>query len=484
MKAAGCFSGHSHHDPIRHRFLRLCAALLVAILWGGGICWGQQTGGATAPLSSQIPITGGRGYAWLSQFANPGLLGALYGTPTFPWTGMYPLYPGNFAPIIPEEGIRTGPLRLHPFMGVAEMYTDNVFRTNARRSDFSTTLAPGIQAQLPFARRHMFVADYRTNLQFYHRTPSNNVQDQTASGQFLFDLASGLKLTLQGEHKLGHDPRGTALDLQAIEQNKWTTNSFTGRADYVGGQVGATLTVQTLRWTHLNNGQGIFRDRLDNYAGVRFSGRAFPNTSALVDLSVQQQIYDDNKNLDSAIYTISSGVKWEITGNTAGEFLIGYQHLKFTRAQVNQAGPVLSLFRRDQDDFSNLFFMGNLVWSPLPRLQLTLQPYRTIQQTVVIGTSFFTATGVNLSASYALTDRTNLTSNLGYENDRFSTPAGAVEVTPARSDNLKNVAVGLNYRAVKWIGVSLQYVFEDRSSNLQLFKYQANTCMVSVQALF
>ena len=74
------------------------------------------------------------------------------------------------------------------------------------------------------------MADYRTNIQFYHRTPSNNVQDQTASGLLRFNLASGLNIDLQGEHKLGHDPRGTAVDLLNVEVNKWTANSFTGRA--------------------------------------------------------------------------------------------------------------------------------------------------------------------------------------------------------------------------------------------------------------
>ncbi len=116
-----------------------------------------------------------------SQFANPALRGALYMSPIFPWTGIYPNYPGGFTSVYQEDGIRTGPFQLHPFFGVAEMFTDNVFRTNSKRSDFFTTLAPGIQAQLPLGR-HIFVADYRTNIQFYHRTPSNNVQDQTASG--------------------------------------------------------------------------------------------------------------------------------------------------------------------------------------------------------------------------------------------------------------------------------------------------------------
>jgi hypothetical protein len=443
--------------------------------------WCQQgTGPGALPLGQ---VLGGQGTLYLSQFANPALRSALYMTPTFPWTGIYPLYPSGYTTVIPDEGILAGPVRLHPFMGVAEMFTDNVFRTGSKRSDFFTTLAPGIQAQLPIGR-HIFVADYRTNLQFYHRTPSNNVQDQTASGLLRFNLASGLKLDLQGEHKLGHDPRGTAVDLLNVEVNKWTTNSFTGSAQYQGGEIGMSLTAQTLRWTYLNNNQGIIRDRVSNYAGIRFSGKTFPSTSALLDFSVIQEIYDQNKNLDNAIYTISTGASWEATGITGGEVLVGYQFLKFTSAQVNQPGPVLSVFRRDQDSVGNVFIAGKLYWIPLPRLTVTLQPYRTIQQTVVAGTSFFTATGVNLTAVRELTERIDLTANLGYEDDKFSTPASAVASTPARTDKIKNIGVGLSYRAVKWVGVSLQYVFEDRNSSVQLFNYQSNTAMVSMQAFF
>jgi hypothetical protein len=449
-----------------------------------GTGWSQQPLGPGLPGARPFSITGGQGFQFFSQFANPNLLGALYLTPTFPWTGIYPLYPGSFTSVIPEDRILVGPLQLHPFMGVAEMFTDNVNRTNTKRSDFFTTLAPGIQAQLPFARRHLLVADYRTNIQFYHRTPSNNVQDQTASGLLEFNLANGLRLDFQGEHKLGHDPRGTALDLLAVEVNKWTTNGFTGRAEYEGGEVGVALTVQSLRWHYLNNDLSSIRDRMSHYAGLRFSGKVFPNTSGLVDFSVRQEIYDENKNLDSAIYTISTGAKWEVTGSTVGEFLVGYQFLKFTQAEVNQPGPVLSLFRRDEDSSSGLFLSGRIYWNPLSGLAFTVQPFRAIQQTVVTGTTFFTATGINLSVVRELTERIDLTGNLGFEQDKFSTPAGAVAVVPARTDTLKNIAVGLNYRAVKWIGVGLQYVFEDRSSTLAQFDYQANTVMVSVQALF
>jgi hypothetical protein len=209
------------------RVLRLIIFSLVLTTVGEG--WAQVT--PSVLPQSQVSLLGGAGYSVLSQFANPALVGALYLTPAWPLTGYYPLYPGSFSQIIPDDGLLVGPVRLHPFMGVAEMYTDNVLRTHDnRRSDFSTTLGPGIQARLPFAGRHDFIVDYRTNIQFYERTPSNDVQDQTASGRFRFDFPGGLKLDLEGEHKLGHDPRGSAVDTQALDFNKWTTNSFIGQA--------------------------------------------------------------------------------------------------------------------------------------------------------------------------------------------------------------------------------------------------------------
>lgn len=465
------------------RTLVLLAVVLVLPLLVPAAALSQQTGAVVSP-SVLTSISGGQGYLWLSQFANPGILGALYQTPTFPYTGIYPLYPGSLVPLIQENGIKAGPVLLHPHIGVAEMFTDNVLRTTSKRSDFFTTVAPGLQAQLPFGRRHLLVADYRSNLQFFHRTPSNNVQDQTGTVATRLDLASGLKVDLQGEQKYGHDPRGSALDLQTLELNKWSASSFTGRAQYEGGVMGATLNMQTMRWHYLNNGQALVRDRLSNYLGLTLSAKALPNTSLLVDFNVRQENYDDNKNLDSAIYTASGGARWEISGNTTGEFLVGYQHIRFTHAAVGQPGPVLSVFRRDQDSFDSLYMMGRLLWSPISQLKLTLQPYRTIQQTVVAGTAFFTATGINLSAAYPLGTRMELTTNLGYEKDEFSSPASGTSPTPPRTDTLKNAAIGMNYRAVRWLGVGLQYIFEDRSSTDGVFSYRASTAMLSVQGMF
>jgi Putative beta-barrel porin 2 len=466
-----------------------CAIGIFAICVSTEMTLAQQSVLPSSSDPSPAATFGGSGQLFLSQFANPGLLGSLYLTPQWPMTGYYPLFPGSWSPVIRANGVLVGPLRLHPHMGVAQMYTDNVFRTNSNRtSDFLTTLAPGIQAQLPFAGFHTFLIDYRTNIQYYSRTSSNDVQDQTASGLFKFNFPGGLKIDLQGEHKLGHDPRGSAVDnvnTKNLGVNKWTANGFSGQAEYLGAQSSVRLNVRTLRWDHLNNDQAPIRNRVTHYAGLTFSRNVTGNTSLLATVAVNQSIYDQNKNLDNVMYLISGGGIWNLSELTSGEIMVGYQHVHFTRAEVNQPGPLLSQFSRDKDVFSNFYFMGRLNWQATPLLQVTLQPYRTIQQIVTNGSLFYTMTGVNLVARHTLTDSTTFDLNFGIEQDEFQSSSSASATSGAnRTDILKNVAVGVTYRAVERVGLGLQYMFEDRDSDQTPFTYHASTVMLSAQTLF
>jgi hypothetical protein len=84
----------------------------------------------------------------------------------------YSIYPNPFELMIaPLEGgnLKAGPIAVHPHFGIAESYTDNVFRTRegfgGRFSDWYTTYAPGLQLKLPILGRHRLVFDYRTNIQ-------------------------------------------------------------------------------------------------------------------------------------------------------------------------------------------------------------------------------------------------------------------------------------------------------------------------------
>ena len=467
---------------IRSGQIATCAIGILAIVVTTELTSAQQPISPSDP-SHLTSFQSASGSTFLSQFANPALRGSLYLTPQWPMTGYYNPFPGGLVQAPRVDGVMVGSVRLNPHMGVAQMYTDNVFRTNNNKiSDFATTLAPGIQAQLPFAGFHSFFIDYRTNIQFYSRTPSNNVQDQTATGGFKFNFPGGLNLDLQGYHKLGHDPRGSAVDdvnTQRLDVNKWTANGFTGQAEYLGAQSSIRLNLQTIRWDFLNNNQAPSRDRLTNNAGLTFTRNVTDKTSLLAYAGALQSIYDQNKNLDNVIYTISGGGTWNASAMTSAEIQAGYQIVQFSLAQVNQPPP-LNQFTRDKDNYSNFYFTGRLNWQASPLSRITLQTYRAVQQVVTTGSLFITATGVNLTGRHDLTDNTTLNLNLGFEEDDFQRSGSGGS---NRIDKLMNVAVGVNYQAVKWVGLGLQYMYEDRNSNQNQFTYQANTVMLSAQVL-
>jgi len=267
--------------------------------------------------------------------------------------------------------------------------------------------------------------------------------------------------------------------VQGLDVNKWTANGFTGQAEYLGAQSSIGLNVQTIRWDYLNNNQGPSRDRLTNNAGLTFTRNVTGKTSLLAYAGALQTIYDQNKNLDNVIYTISGGGTWNATEMTSGEIRAGYQIVQFSRAQVNQPPP-LNSFSRDKDNYSNFYFMGRLNWQASPLSRISLQTYRTVQQIGTANSLFITVTGVNLTGRHDLTDNTTLNLNLGFEEDDFQSPSSGGS---NRIDKLMNVAVGMNYQAVKWVGLGVQYIYEDRNSNQNPFTYQANTVMLSAQVL-
>jgi hypothetical protein len=208
-------------------------------------------------------------------------------------------------------------------------------------------------------------------------------------------------------------------------------------------------------------------------------GNMSDRTSILMNLGANQELYDITTVLNSTTYRASTGFRWNVTDLTVGELLAGYQYLKFNNADTGQNPQI----QRNADSFGNFFFMGNMSWKPTPFLTVALQGYRSFQQTVVFNTLFFTSTGANLSAVHTLTDSTALTLNFGLENDDFESPGGTA-ASPNRVDLIKSTAFGVRYRAQKWVGAGLQYVFEDRASNQGRFNYYANSVMLSLQATF
>jgi len=104
-----------------------------------------------------------------------------------------------------------------------------------------STIAPGIQAYVPFFGRHFALIDYRAAQRFNYRFTENNALNQEALARVSLSFPVGLKFDLQGGHTEGFDARGSEEDLQLRDLTTWHTNFILGQADYLGSRTGAQI---------------------------------------------------------------------------------------------------------------------------------------------------------------------------------------------------------------------------------------------------
>ncbi|MEO8326062.1 MAG: outer membrane beta-barrel protein [Nitrospirota bacterium] len=372
------------------------------------------------------------------------------------------------------DGVKAGPVRLHPFLGVAESYTDNVLSRNTnRRSDFVTTIAPGLQAYLPFGGgRHSVLLDYRAGQFLYKNTSQNNALAQDVQGRLNLTFPGGLKIDLQGGHIEGFDPRGSTFDTQQTDITKWNANTILSNVEFSGPKAGIRLYSSYVDLHYKNNGQAAPRDSTLVTSNLTVFATVTPSTRALLGVLLLKYNYDTNKQLDSFGYGVFTGFTLAPSQKLSGELNIGYQILNYDRAP--QAQPPGSGLSSGQNQTTSLYMRGNLQWNPTSRFSLQAIPFSSISQSAVQGTSSFRQTGVSISARQKLTDRLSLRAFSSYANDKFNTN---------RVDNRYVFRIGPEYRTVKWLGFRLEYIFSKRSSNISDFDFYSNTVMLSIQGI-
>jgi hypothetical protein len=467
-------------SPTGHLFQEVSMVVLLL-----GLRWQKTRVGFPTPLAKILkrkwPIVLGLAFLFACELFLParGLAQAFSDTGLFYFTGTHqplrsPFFREFMTGPIYGEGLKAGPVRLHPFLGVAEVYTDNVFRRDTkRRSDFLTTIAPGLQAFLPFGGgQHSVLLDYRAGQFLYKKFSENNALAQDALGHVTLNFPGGLTIDLQGGHIEGFDPRGSEVDTQQQDITKWNINSVLSQVEFLGSKAGIRLRSSYLDLHYKNNGQATPRDRSRVSANLTLFANVTRSTRFLLGVRIVDTDYDKNNQLDSFGYGVFSGFRLAPTRRLSGEFNIGYTVQNFDRAPKEQ--PTGSDLSSGGKQRTSLFMAGNLFWRPTSRLSMGIRPFSSIQQSAVQNTSTFRQTGVNISARKGFTDRLALNGNFFYGNSNFDT---------SRNDNRFRFRIGPEYRALKWLGFRLDYLFEKRSSNENDFDYYSNTVMLSIQGI-
>ena len=403
----------------------------------------------------------------------------------------YNIYPSGLdlaVPLIETGNIMAGPLAVHPHFGIAQSYTDNVFRTDTtfggRRPDWYQTLAPGLQLQLPFLSRYKLVADYRSNLERYNRDSSQDVDDYTFATNLIAEYPGGLSVKLLEELRNGHDYRGAATATGVAEPNKFFNTSYGGEVQ-LASQTFVRARFKSIRWEFIGPNAGPrdgtsfgdinTRNRLEHYASLAVGGRVAPKSYVFLEGWTSRQLYEINKELDSTVYVMSLGSTWEATGKTTGNFAMGWQGRHMDRPSAGTRGS---------GTFSSLYFNGYVTWKPQEQTQVNWGIYRRTNETVLGGTRYFISTGTTLDVGHSFTEKWRGTLQLVYDHDTYSDPITAEGKTAQRKDNYLTLGAGLWYQIQPWLGTRATYTYGERLSVFNSVEYTSSVLMLSAQAQF
>jgi len=403
----------------------------------------------------------------------------------------YNIYPSGLdlaVPLIETGNIMAGPLAVHPHFGIAQSYTDNVFRTDTtfggRRPDWYQTLAPGLQLQLPFLSRYKLVADYRSNLERYNRDSSQDVDDYTFATNLIAEYPGGLSVKLLEELRNGHDYRGAATATGVAEPNKFFNTSYGGEVQ-LASQTFVRARFKSIRWEFIGPNAGPrdgtsfgdinTRNRLEHYASLAVGGRVAPKSYVFLEGWTSRQLYEINKDLDSTVYVMSLGSTWEATGKTTGNFAMGWQGRHMDRPSAGTRGS---------GTFSSLYFNGYVTWKPQEQTQVNWGIYRRTNETVLGGTRYFISTGTTLDVGHSFTEKWRGTLQLVYDHDTYSDPITAEGKTAQRKDNYVTLGAGLWYQIQPWLGTRATYTYGERLSVFNSVQYVSSVIMLSAQAQF
>jgi len=366
-----------------------------------------------------------------------------------------------------EAGIAVSSFDVKAVASTAAEYTDNAKLTKRnKRSDISNITTAGIAAESNWDR-HAFGAGVVGGAKRFAKETSENKNAVRlfTNGRLdindVWNVSANLQYVMDSENR--DNPQEQFSNLSRLR-------------DYtdIGGDISLNYDAGILNFTtraglnHITydtlDGETLgFRDR-DVY---RYSTRiAYPLTD-LIDVYVQpsytKEIYAEKADAtgiarDSKAYQLYGGIVYQVTDLTTLDVAIGQIKRQFADARLKDA--------------TGLGFDASLNWRPLDELSVDASLNRSIESTTLAGVNDLIVTGGSIAPTYSFTDQFSVSTEVGYDNYRFS--------GTALTDQDYFAGVGVNYLWLNGMNTGLRYRFRERTSDSLNRDFTNNTVLLIV----
>ena len=401
-------------------------------------------------------------------------------------------------------------LNFTPVMTVSEEYNDNIFLTpDNEEDDFITTASLGFTAEL-LGRTSGAELTYIPSYEWFADFSDNDGWAHDATARVWYNFAANTSIELRNAFLRTRDPLGDSLattsddplvapdiepDLNRRGREEYYTNATSLRLDH---QFGAEDTVYAaFRYSILRN---VGDDTDDNdiwepsIGGTYWFTNFWGMESDFIYSNRDYEVDDDreewfgrlrmNRRIDRHLnvyaqyahtilnYTEGASVDYEVYEPTVG---FNYQLDENTRFDIGVGWYFQNLDEGDDEDGFLLTALADKVW-PFRRglVGVTLLAGTDIDDAGVEDLGFSQYYEARARTEYAFTPRFSGNANIGYRRTDYP------DNTPDLTEDEAFAGAGLEYQALRWMFLNLDYTFRDFSSDDDTDEYTENRVIFSI----
>ncbi|MHB8763273.1 MAG: outer membrane beta-barrel protein [Deferrisomatales bacterium] len=373
---------------------------------------------------------------------------------------------------------------VHPFLGVTQLYTDNLFnRPRSERTELTTVFSPGVWFAVPahntrlidvqtlnvapgglavgrfpepLPRRYQAYLLYQGDYEGLFNHPEESGYYHRADALFQYNLRGGLNFEVSDQYQRTHEPWSTGI---SDSQDKYWSNLGKLSVAYDTGRrmrFGVGYTNHRIEYAAADNAD---RDRQDHLFSGSLGYRLEPKTWAFLEYERIYVGYDEAVLPDSRQDLVFGGLEWNVTQKSRGRVRAGYG-------------------RRDQDrgsDVGTLVLEGQAHHHFTPKTSLRLVVARRLNESPIPTTGHMLSQSAYAQYTQRLTAKLSALASASYTEDDYRGALTFGGVTRGREDEVFTGGLGLQYEPRNWLQVAAGYERARRDSNFEAFDYGKNT---------
>lgn len=393
--------------------------------------------------------------------------------------------------------INFGNFSIIPGVTLQSVYDDNIYLGNGKdypgapqttlaekkESDLVSHIKPSLFLNYILPERGYINLGYMGDFAFYKDNNNNNWTNHQGILGVNYQAPGGLIVGVNELFASVEDPYGGADQYQTGRTTKRYYNDLKAKVGYViMSNFRSFLYFNNYLQKYDNSTFDYSQDYTNTEYGIGAEIRFLPKTWGFLRYHYGTRKYNTNApgqtgdfNSDSKWHRVNTGLAWDpgLDAKIKGELNFGYQWTKYDHEFASAAG-------RDRREDKNTWIAATSInFLPAEGTILAMNLSRALRSTGSDTNEQFVDTLIGITLQQKLLMKLTLTAGIAYMKNEYNVPVGN-----ERNDNNYLANLGLDYNIQDWLSVGIDYKYNRKDSNVEIYEYVNNQVMAQVKIMY